>query len=286
MYNVKVLKYPSGWQYRVYSNIVGFHDNDTAKDIDHMQTVYVWNAGIEDYEPIVCNPDTMWTNVFTGEYEKAPKELPEPDYERSAKVSMSRTVNKVYHLARSNIWEWFFTLTFDPKKVDSFNYEECVKKLKSWLDTIRRFSPDIKYIIVPEKHESGRFHFHGLFAGCENITFIESGHYTKSGDMIYNIGNYKLGWSTATRVKDNAKVTKYISKYITKDLCAVSFGRKRYWASRNLEDVQGEEMLVDNEHLHRLVQALEKSCLHKKVVDSDIVKTTYYEMEVPEFEDS
>lgn len=286
MYNVRVLKYPSGWQYRVYDTVVGFHGNDTVKDRDSgIREVLAWNPDIGDYETVICDPDTMWTNVFTGRYEKAPTEMKEPDPERSARVSMNRTVTKVYHLARSNVWDWFFTLTFDPAKVDSFDYEQCVKSLKSWLDTIRRFSPDMRYLMVPEKHESGRYHFHGLFAGCENIAFVESGHYTKSGDTIYNVGNYKLGWSTATRVKDNSRVVKYISKYITKDLCAVSSGRKRYWASRNLDDVQAEDMLLDSEHLRRFVQALEKSCLHKSVVDGDIVKTTYYEMEVPGFED-
>lgn len=28
MYNVKLYKYPSGWQYRIYSNIVGFNPID------------------------------------------------------------------------------------------------------------------------------------------------------------------------------------------------------------------------------------------------------------------
>ena len=39
---------------------------------------------------------------------------------------------------------------------------------------------------------------------------------------------------TATRVKDKERVTSYITKYITKDLCNASYGRKRYWCSRNL----------------------------------------------------
>ena len=47
-----------------------------------------------------------------------------------------------------------------------------------------------------------------------------------------NVGSYRLGWSTATRITDQAKVTKYIAKYISKDLCQVASGRKRYWCSR------------------------------------------------------
>lgn len=281
MYNVKVLKYPSGWQYRVYNTITGYHGYD-KKPIDDskLQEVYFWNEKIQDYEIYICDPNKMWVNIFDGNYERAPTLIQEPDKERSAKVSMSRTVNRVYHLARSNVWDWFFTLTFDPVKVNSFDYDACTKKLKGWLDGIRRVSPDLRYLIVPEKHESGRFHFHGLFAGCENISFEESGHYTQSGETIYNIGEYQLGFSTATRVKDNSKVVKYISKYITKDLCAVSYGKKRYWASRNLVDIQGEELILNYEMLCKLKEKLDSECLHRKKVGNDDMNVIYYEMEV------
>lgn len=285
MYNLKVLKYPSGWQIRVYDEFVGIKDNKPyVKNPDsHIYKDYVWDYESQEYYLRECEHDKFWYNIFTQEYERYPKEMKEPDKERSAKVSMNRTVNKVYHLARSNIWDWFFTLTFDPEKVDSFDYSACTKSLSKWLNNLRRVAPELKYIAVPEKHKSGRFHFHGLFAGCEGIEFIESGHYTKSGDIIYNIGSYKLGFSTATRVKDNSKVTKYISKYITKDLCAVSFGKKRYWASRNLDDVKGEEFkIMTQKALEEIKERLSKKCLFHKTVQSDIVTVDYFEMEVPE----
>ncbi|AXH73586.1 MAG: hypothetical protein [Inoviridae sp.] len=197
---------------------------------------------------------------------------------RSIASSMGRTVNSVYHIARSNIWDWFVTLTFNPEKVDSFDYCLVTKKLSDWLSNMRRSSSSFGYIIVPEQHKSGRYHFHGLFRDCEGLQFIPSGKTSSSGVPIYNMGSYRFGWSTATRVTDQAKVTKYISKYITKDLCQVSFGKRRYWASRNLQDVEVQEAVLDNDKLRRLVARLERESSYIKRIECAEVTTTYYEL--------
>lgn len=152
---------------------------------------------------------------------------------KSKKNSLRRTLNTIYDISRCNNWSLFVTLTFNPKKVDSFNYDECSLKVKSWLDFIRRKNPNIKYIGVPEKHKSGRYHFHFLFDKAENLKLVDSGYFTKSGLTIYNIDNYNWGYSTATKVTNTDAVNKYIAKYITKDLFGSTKGKKRYWASRN-----------------------------------------------------
>lgn len=151
------------------------------------------------------------------------------------KRSSRRSKSVIYDIARSNTWEWFITLTFDPEKVNSFDYDECSKGLKNWLDRVRRkCDGDLKYIIIPELHKSGRYHFHGLLSGAYGLEFVDSGHET-NGDIIYNIGSYKLGFTTATQVKDTNRVSMYIAKYVTKELTACTKGKKRYWASRNCE---------------------------------------------------
>lgn len=159
---------------------------------------------------------------------------------RSFKVSKTRSKNKIYDYSRSNDWEWFVTITFDPKKVDSFNYDDCTKKLSKWLNNIRsRYCSNMKYFFVPEIHKSGRYHFHGLLSDCDGLEFNDSGHVTKAterspgGEPIYNIGRYRYGFTTATKVKDSYRVSKYIAKYVTKELSALTKGKKRYWASRN-----------------------------------------------------
>lgn len=152
---------------------------------------------------------------------------------RSNKVSINRTINTVYDLARSNVWEYFVTLTFNPEKIDSFDYSVVTKKLSNWLIVLRRNNPNISYLGVPEKHKSGRYHFHFLFSNV-NFNLIDSGKLTDKGISIYNVGNYKWGFSTAVKIYDTVGISKYICKYITKDLCFETKGKKRYWRSRNL----------------------------------------------------
>lgn len=286
MYNVKFFKYPSGWQVRVYDTIVGYHDKpDDHLDKDGDPQPYpLWDTELGDYvyERVKNGYRDTWYNPFTEREEKAPVEWDEDEIlrkkKRSIASSMGRTINAVYQKSRANTWDWFITLTFDPDKVDSFDYSKVVKSLKNWIDLIRRSFPDIGYIIVPEKHESGRFHFHGLFRNCDGLHFVPSGKTDTKGNLIYNVGAYKLGWSTATRIGDQAKVTKYIAKYISKDLVQVAFNKKRYWASRNLLDPETTEVILDREKQEMLVSWLEDKATHIKRIENGEVVTTYFEI--------
>lgn len=140
----------------------------------------------------------------------------------------------IYDVTRSNEWEWFVTITFNPELVDSKDYELVTKKLSQWLKNLRkRQCPNMKYIFVPELHKSGRYHFHGLISDCEGMQFEHSGHYDKGGNIIYNIGKYKLGFTTATQVRNSEASEKYIAKYVTKELTSMVKGKRRYWKSKN-----------------------------------------------------
>lgn len=281
MYNVKVYKYPSGWQYRIYSDIVGINSQD--KDLYYFRASQfeVYNPILNQYEFFPASPEKCWRNIFSGKIERIPDiYIPEDEEKkkvRSEYVSRARSLNRVYHLARSNDWEWFFTLTFNPSKVDSMDYDSAKRALSFWLNNARKKCPEMKYLLVPELHKSGRIHFHGLFANCDPLGFVDSEHVTKDGQKIYNVGSYKLGFSTATRIIDNARCTKYISKYITKDLCNISFGKKRYWYSKNLDDIQPVEHVLSFESLQKLEKSVSKNCLFKKVLESGNLKITYIE---------
>lgn len=276
MYNVKVLKYPSGWQYRFYTRPVGFCANSDDVSAELPTMVY------DEEKDVYYNPRDVWINPFSGEVETEPLtefEDEQKKRERSLKVSMNRSINRVYHLARSNVWDWFVTLTFSPDKVNSFDYDACVKALSNWLIVMRRSCPDLKYIIVPEQHKSGRFHFHGLLANCENVSFVSSGVY-QGGHEVFNIGKYRLGFSTATKVLDNERVTKYLSKYITKELCAVAFGKKRYWCCRNLDECEVEEVLLESADYMKMYDYVMQKANHATIIDGFEITTTYFEMGV------
>lgn len=282
-YNVKVYRYPNGWQIRTFSAPIGAGTKEKQLPPDEDVLVREWDSEAQDYVYTRFNEATQWKNVFTGQIESAPKIM--TDSKRSEIVSTSRTVNTVYNIARSNEWDWFITLTFNPEKVDSFDYGKCVHKLSVWLSNLRKIAPDMKYIIVPEKHKSGRYHFHGLMANTGDIEFVDSGKHARNGQTVWNIGNYKLGFSTATRVNDCSKVTKYIAKYITKELCSSTFGKKRYWASRNCERVEGEEYIFPDSEKKQLEALLEKGCFSKTVIPILGLETKYFEVEKSENEE-
>lgn len=285
MYNARIIQYPSGWQVRVYSRIVGYHDNrpDDWFLTDAGCPEYpLWDPEIQEYVYERIPWKDTWINPFNGREEKAPVEYDEEliaiKKKRSLANSMNRTVHAVYHKARSNVWDWFVTLTFNPDLVDSFDYGLTVRKLSKWLNNLRRCAPDIGYIMVPEQHKSGRYHFHGLFRDCADLEFVPSGKVDGKGNMIYNVGIYKLGWSTATQIVDQSKVTKYIAKYISKELCQVAFGKKRYWASRNLQDAPVQEVILDSAKLQQLVGCLDAKATYIRRFESGDIITTFYEL--------
>ncbi len=204
---------------------------------------------------------------------------------RSVISSQNRAKNKIYDYARSNDFEWFVTMTFNPLLVDSFDYTECSKKLSQWLNNIKkRYAPNLRYLFVPELHKSGRYHFHGLIGDIGNIELVSSGKFSPNGDIIYNIENYKYGFTTATRIKDKRRTSTYIGKYITKELSGHIKGKKHYWVSRNL-NLPVEECLTLDELINRGIdkEFLDNNCSFSKEVIYDLGsmerKVSYYEFE-------
>lgn len=295
-YNVKYFKYPSGWQVRLYSEIVGVNTYE-LKRFNHYFTmdndlVYelLWDDENEEYyHDYVHSNVEYWNNPFNGKIEKMPVEYDEKELERKKKrsiaSSMGRTINSVYQKARANTWDWFVTFTFNPDKVDSMDYQSVVKKLSDWLSNSKKICPDMGYIIVPEKHKSGRYHFHGLFRQCDELGFVSSGKKTVTGETIYNVGKYKFGWTTATRIIDQSRVTKYIAKYISKDLVQVAFNKRRYWSSRNLAEPDVIEVFLDRQKLDMLADRLAEKATYIKCVENAEVKTIYFELPPGEMND-
>jgi hypothetical protein len=190
---------------------------------------------------------------------------PGNDLGRSFDVSVSRTKNKLIDLVRSNNWDYFLTFTFNPDKVDRYNYDEVVKKMSVWLNNQRKKYFNLKYVVVPELHKDGAYHFHGLFS--DGLTYVDSGYKDKQGRVIYNVSDYKIGFTTATRVTDTKKAGQYILKYITKDLCFRTENKRRYWASRNLNKPEMEKLYIgDDNTIHQMLFNAIKKANHSHMV--------------------
>ena len=255
-YNFKVWNYGKGKkQVRIYNNVI---KTDFEREKEEEELEY---------------------NPFTEKYEL--KEMKkEIDTERSRKVSNSRAKQKIYELARSNEWEYFLTLTFAK---DRYEYDILTAKLKNWINrTKKTYAPDMKYIFVPELHKDGALHFHGIVSDIGKLPLVDSGHKDKSGNTIYNIDCYKMGFTTATKVTDSGRVASYLTKYITKDLMSYSKGKKKYWASRNLNQPNITEYCIKSEDIEEFIARNMDITTYVKTIDVPMSHTKIRILEIDE----
>lgn len=211
-----------------------------------------YNVSVKSY------PDGMKQYMYSERikekgYKVEEREKTGQEVERGERQNMTRAVQKVYDLARSNVFDWFITMTFDPAKVDRYDYDACADAIKGF--TKKLCNNGNQWIIVPEQHKDGAYHFHGLVSGDLDLTY--------HADGVYNLNNYGYGFTTATKIRDRARVSTYIAKYLTK-LITVPKGRKRYWASRSLQRPIEELVVMSSEEYGEIYN----SARFQKVIDS------------------
>ena len=268
-YNLKVYEYADGIQIRLY--------NQPITSIEKVPPVPI----AKPYEPEEL-PKVHTSKLLNHSKKVHASEPSEKQREHVIQSSMNRTVQKIYEISRANIWDYFLTLTFDRNKLDSSNYNLLCDKVSKWLNNLRsRYAPDLKYLIVPELHKDGKhYHFHGLLANIGNITLKDSG-IKKNGHTIYNLSNWKYGFSTVTKVIDSNKVSSYITKYITKELCAVSKNKRRYWTSKNCDTAKISVYNLPYEDISEFLDKNLQSIRHTSsvTIESAGLIINYIEME-------
>lgn len=156
--------------------------------------------------------------------------------ERKELENEKRAKQIVYDLARSNDWDYFITMTFKDSVVNRFDYDDCCEAVMKYTKYLCK--KGCKWLIVPEQHKNGAWHFHGLIAGPVKAVRAANAHtgqplIDKAGREVYNLIDYKAGFTTAVKLDGSPKVATYLTKYYTKDM-SIPKGKKRYWASRNL----------------------------------------------------
>lgn len=145
----------------------------------------------------------------------APEEPEESDRADNERRAKRRARQRVYDLAICNEFDLFVTLTLSPENTDRYDYKTNVRTLGRWLDNrVRRCG--LRYVIVPELHKDGAVHFHGLM-NSDAVKLADSGHRYKDGRTIFNLPDWKTGFTTAMKLTGGpAAVCAYICKYITK----------------------------------------------------------------------
>ena len=172
---------------------------------------------------------------------------------RNVLRSIRRTKQNIYEIARGSKWDLFITLTIADSNI-RYDIDACKKRIGKKINNIKRsFAPDLQYLLVFERHPtSGAWHVHGLLKNIEGLQLTcafnpHTGEIIETnGKQVYNLSNFdSVGFSTATYVEDNNRVTQYILKYISKDMAFEYPDKKAYLCSKGLP--RGNEVLLEVE---------------------------------------
>lgn len=212
-------------------------------------------------KPLLQNPQQFEVIPITWEEameraEQTEKEL-EQKKEYSLRSSVSRTRAKIEALARSGDFTHFVTLTYDPKKIDRYDYNACIKKFNIWLNNLKKVAPNLQALFIPEFHlknglidEKGTkvyaIHFHGLIGRIEGLNLQFKGR--RKGNNVFSLDNWKYGFSDVTLIANREACCRYIRKYISKQLVSISRtykNRHRYFKT-GLNAPKTKKILIDS----------------------------------------
>lgn len=183
--------------------------------------------------------------------------------ETSDDAQEARTRQQIYAIRRKikgyalcNSFRWFVTLTFDPEKVKSSDYETAKSTLLKWCRKMRDRHGQFSYLLIPELHKSGAVHFHGLL-GNVPADFVEAAN-PKTGKpvirhnrQVYNLTEWEYGFSDCEEIESPERAASYITKYVTTALLTDKemYNKKRYFNSQGLAKPDVTFSMNDNSDL-------------------------------------
>lgn len=212
-------------------------------EITHNACIYTYPDGTHDIIvstlPIFREPG--WEPVKDEWRPSTPREAGKKSEGEDRDRSARRARAKLRRLALANDFEYFVTLTLDPARIDRHDPKTITKALSTWADnTVRRHG--LRYILIPEQHRDGAYHFHGFMAG---IKAVDSG-IKWNGRTVYNLPQWRYGFTTATRIEgDYHAAVGYCCKYVGKQQGERPLGRW-YYSGGMLREPQ--RLLADLEY--------------------------------------
>lgn len=140
--------------------------------------------------------------------------------------SLARAKRTIIDYADNNDFNYFVTITFDQKKIDRTDGELLYNRMKRAFRYYREYyCPTLKFLLVPEMHKDGNFHFHGLVKiddVAEGVPIDDlTRHYDRRKHCYYWRSQYFFEHFGAVRFdkifSNSIACSRYISKYITKE---------------------------------------------------------------------
>lgn len=146
--------------------------------------------------------------------------------------NLQRSRSTIFELAFCNKWDFFFTGTLDKKKCNREDLAVFQKKFKKFIYNFnQKFNCKVDYLLIPELHSDLKsWHFHGFVRGIPLSRIYEF----KVGDrmgkhiaekVLHGVECFywcdwlhTFGFNDIEPIRNYEAVSKYVTKYITKDL--------------------------------------------------------------------
>jgi len=223
---------------------------------------------VKAYKKPILVPDNRGKTGIRGQAQ---------DKFKSVYNSLKRAKKSIYEYAIANQWDLWGTLTLDKVKINRYDIDEIQKTLTIYLMNKRISYRGLKWLIVPENHKDGAWHFHLLLTGLPYEELRDIGKtYKDTGRKMFNWINYEqnFGWNSFIDIADMPldemyKISNYLTKYMTKDVGALRFNKKKYWSSRGLKRPNKTNKLLTYEEYVDLMQ------LESGFIDDIILQNEY-----------
>ncbi|MDY0237105.1 MAG: hypothetical protein RBR71_13850 [Gudongella sp.] len=149
--------------------------------------------------------------------------------------NISRARSMIFDYSMCNDFDYFVTLTLSDNFHDRYDLKSYIKELGDFIRQKRRdYNSDIQYLLIPEKHENGAWHMHGLIKGIPQDKLSINKH----GYLDWEDYKNKFGYISMSKVRNKIAVSKYITKYISKSIkngnSVTELNKKLYYVTRGL----------------------------------------------------
>lgn len=231
-------------------------ERKSQQDMMANAIIYSYPCGNMD---IICASDKRFSPEgweLSEDYSRPGRNSPDPaKREKGVKSqgndmlrSMRRARANLRRLALANDMKWFITLTLDQTVIDRYDGAAITRRLNQWCSNmVKRHG--MTYVIVPEQHKDGAWHFHGLAAG-DGLAPVDSGTIklpgvkqpkrprseaqraewlSSGGRVVYNLPQWPYGYSTVMKLQgEYSAAVAYVCKYIGKQEGERPLGRWYY----------------------------------------------------------
>lgn len=162
--------------------------------------------------------------------------------------SAHRSLDNFYGYVQSNVWKYFVTFTFSPKKVkDRLDDNQIKYAFKKFRQKLQYLNPDVKMIVVPQRHKKNgipAIHFHGFIGNVDLTKYLSLQRNknnkpvkSKCGEQLYDLSLFGFGYNSVAILPDDyneQRIANYCIRYITRDE-RIGYAQKAYYRTTNLE---------------------------------------------------